>query len=63
MPNSFSPAEWRAYYWKSASSTNGRSSTCSPDTDARQVLEIGPAYGLVTAMLANAGYEVRPSTS
>jgi hypothetical protein len=28
------------------------------DRDCRRVLEIGPALGLVTAMLANAGYQV-----
>ena len=58
MPNSFSPAEWRAYYSEKRVVHQWTQLDLLAGADARRVLEIGPAYGLVTAMLANAGYEV-----
>jgi SAM-dependent methyltransferase len=58
MPNSFSPAEWRAYYSEKRVVHQWTQLDLLAGTEARRVLEIGPAYGLVTAMLANAGYEV-----
>ncbi|HYM73049.1 MAG TPA: methyltransferase domain-containing protein [Stellaceae bacterium] len=58
MPNSFSPAQWRAYYSEKRVLHQWTQLDLLAGTEARRVLEIGPAYGLVTAMLTNAGYEV-----
>jgi len=58
MPAPFSPAEWRAYYSQKRIVHQWTQLDLLARTEARRVLEIGPAYGLVTAMLANAGYEV-----
>jgi 2-polyprenyl-3-methyl-5-hydroxy-6-metoxy-1,4-benzoquinol methylase len=58
MPAPFSPAEWRAYYSAKRIVHQWTQLDLLARTEARRVLEIGPAYGLVTAMLANAGYDV-----
>jgi SAM-dependent methyltransferase len=58
MEKVFSPAEWRAYYSEKRVLHQWKQLDLLAGTGARRVLEIGPAYGLVTAMLANAGYEV-----
>ena len=58
MDKRVSPAEWRAYYTEKRILHQWMQLDLLAGTQARRVLEIGPAYGLVTAMLANAGYEV-----
>jgi SAM-dependent methyltransferase len=58
MEKVFSPAAWRAYYSEKRVLHQWTQLDLLAGTGARRVLEIGPAYGLVTAMLANAGYEV-----
>jgi len=58
MPNSFSPAQWLSYYRQKRVVHQWTQLDMLAGADARRVLEIGPAFGLVTAMLANAGYEV-----
>jgi SAM-dependent methyltransferase len=58
MDKPVSPATWRAYYTEKRILHQWTQLDLLAGTGARRVLEIGPAYGLVTAMLANAGYEV-----
>jgi 16S rRNA A1518/A1519 N6-dimethyltransferase RsmA/KsgA/DIM1 with predicted DNA glycosylase/AP lyase activity len=52
------PAQWRAYYSEKRVLHQWTQLDMLAGTGARRVLEIGPAFGLVTAMLCNAGYEV-----
>lgn len=54
----FSPALWLAYYSEKRVVHQWTQLDLLVGTDARRVLEIGPAKGLVTAMLINAGYAV-----
>jgi len=58
MGNSFSRAEWRAYYTEKRILHQWTQLDMLSGIACRRVLEVGPAMGLVTAMLANAGYEV-----
>jgi SAM-dependent methyltransferase len=58
MRNAFSPEDWRAYYREKRVLHQWTQLDMLAGLDCRRVLEIGPAYGMVTAMLANAGYEV-----
>ena len=58
MPPSFSPADWLTYYSQKRVVHQWTQLDMLSGTGCRRVLEIGPARGLVTAMLANAGYEV-----
>jgi hypothetical protein len=53
-----SPADWLAYYTEKRIVHQWMQLALLARTDARRVLEIGPAKGLVTAMLVNAGYAV-----
>jgi 2-polyprenyl-3-methyl-5-hydroxy-6-metoxy-1,4-benzoquinol methylase len=52
------PAQWRAYYSEKRILHQWTQLDLLVGTGARRVLEIGPAFGLVTAMLSNAGYKV-----
>ncbi|HWD56631.1 MAG TPA: methyltransferase domain-containing protein [Stellaceae bacterium] len=58
MTKPSSPAAWRAYYTEKRVVHQWTQLDMLGRTDARRVLEIGPAQGLVTAMLTNAGYAV-----
>jgi SAM-dependent methyltransferase len=58
MRPSFSPADWLTYYSQKRIVHQWTQLDMLAATASRRVLEIGPAGGLVTAMLANAGYEV-----
>lgn len=49
---------WHAYYTEKRIVHQWFQVDSLKDLDVRKVLEIGPYFGLVTAMLANAGYEV-----
>jgi hypothetical protein len=55
MRNAFSPEEWRAYYREKRVLHQWTQLDMLAGLDCRRVLEIGPAYGMVTAMLVNAG--------
>jgi hypothetical protein len=58
MQTPFSPAEWLTYYSQKRIVHQWTQLDMLSGVAARRVLEVGPARGLVTAMLANAGYEV-----
>ena len=58
MPNSFSPHQWLSYYTQKRVVHQWTQLDMLAGADAKRVLEIGPAFGLVTAMLVNAGYQV-----
>ncbi len=58
MGNAFSTAEWIGYYSKKRIVHQWTQLHLLSRVPARRVLEIGPAMGLVTALLVNAGYEV-----
>jgi len=51
-------ANWLAYYTEKRIVHQWMQLNMLADLDCRRVLEVGPALGLVTAMLANAGYQV-----
>lgn len=54
----FSVADWIGYYSRKRIVHQWTQLDLLSRTPARRVLEIGPAMGLVTAMLVNAGYDV-----
>jgi len=56
--NSFSVAEWIGYYSRKRIVHQWTQLHLLSTVPCRRVLEIGPAMGLVTALLVNAGYEV-----
>src|SRR3954449_7513123 len=56
--NSFSKAEWSEYYSRKRVIHQWTQVDLLNTVPCRRVLEIGPAMGLVTAMLVNPGYEV-----
>ena len=56
--NSFSKAEWSRYYSRKRIIHQWTQVDLLNTVPCRRVLEIGPAMGLVTAMLVNAGYDV-----
>jgi hypothetical protein len=56
--NSFSREEWSEYYSRKRIIHQWTQVDLLNTVPCRRVLEIGPAMGLVTAMLVNAGYEV-----
>jgi hypothetical protein len=58
MANLFSKAQWRAYYTKKRSEQQWLQLQLLGLTDCETVLEVGPAYGFVTALLVNSGYRV-----
>src|SRR5258708_19181161 len=58
MGNTFSMAEWIGYYSRKRVVHQWTQLHLLSTVPCRRVLEIGPAKGLVTAMLVNAGYEV-----
>ena len=58
IPAATPPAEWIAYYSRKRIVHQWMQAYLLSTIEARRVLEIGPALGLVTAMLVNAGYQV-----
>src|SRR4051812_43624523 len=56
--NSFSREDWSRYYTRKRILHQWTQVDLLNTVPCRRVLEIGPAMGLVTAMLSNAGYEV-----
>jgi hypothetical protein len=56
--NAFSREEWIAYYSRKRIVHQWTQVQLLSTVPSRRVLEIGPAMGLVTALLVNAGYEV-----
>jgi SAM-dependent methyltransferase len=58
MDNRFSREEWIAYYSNKRITHQWTQLYLLSRVPCRRVLEVGPAMGLVTALLANAGYEV-----
>ncbi len=58
MAEPFSPAEWIRYYSRKRIVHQWTQVNLLSTVPCRRVLEIGPAMGLVTALLVNAGYEV-----
>src|SRR3954453_18811365 len=56
--NSFSKVEWSQYYSRKRIVHQWTQVDLLNTVPCRRVLEIGPAMGLVTAMLVNAGYDV-----
>jgi hypothetical protein len=57
-PNAFTRAEWNAYYSRKRIVHQWTQVHLLGLTKSQKVLEVGPAMGLVTSLLANAGYEV-----
>jgi hypothetical protein len=55
---SFSKEEWNAYYSRKRIVQQWMQVYLLGTIDCHKVLEVGPALGLVTSMLANVGYEV-----
>lgn len=58
MDNAFTRDEWITYYSQKRIVHQWTQLSLLGRVPCRRVLEIGPAMGLVTAMLVNAGYEV-----
>jgi hypothetical protein len=58
MDNAFTRDEWIAYYSQKRILHQWTQLSLLTRTPGRRVLEVGPAIGLVTAMLANGGYDV-----
>ena len=58
MPNENSRGRWHAYYTEKRIVHQWFQVDLLRDLEVRKVLEVGPYFGLVSAMLANAGYEV-----
>lgn len=58
MDNAFTRDEWITYYSQKRILHQWTQLSLLARVPCRRVLEIGPAMGLVTAMLANAGYDV-----
>src|SRR6185437_10040654 len=58
MDNAFTRDEWIAYYSQKRIVHQWTQLSLLTRVSAQRVLEVGPAMGLVTAMLANAGYDV-----
>jgi hypothetical protein len=58
MAEPFSPTEWIQYYSRKRIVHQWTQVNLISTVPCRRVLEIGPAMGLVTALLVNAGYEV-----
>ena len=58
MPAEMDRAGWHTYYSEKRVVHQWFQVELLKDLDVRSVLEIGPYFGLVTAMLANAGYRV-----
>ena len=56
--NTFTRAEWLGYYSQKRIVHQWTQLSLLARVECRRVLEIGPAMGLVTALLANAGYDV-----
>jgi hypothetical protein len=52
------PAQWLAYYSRKRVIHQWTQLYLLGATDSRTVLEVGPALGLVTSLLVNAGYQV-----
>jgi hypothetical protein len=52
------PAEWLTYYSRKRIIHQWTQLYLLGATDSRTVLEVGPALGLVTSLLVNAGYDV-----
>jgi len=58
MRNDFSREDWDTYYSRKRVIQQWTQLHLLNSVDCRKVLEVGPAYGLVTSMLVNAGYQV-----
>jgi hypothetical protein len=58
MPNSFSKQEWSAYHSRKRIVQQWTQAHLLSTIDCQKVLEVGPAFGLVTSLLVNVGYEV-----
>lgn len=58
MPNEDRRKRWHAYYTEKRIVHQWFQADLLKDLDVQTVLEIGPYFGLVSAMLANAGYQV-----
>jgi 2-polyprenyl-3-methyl-5-hydroxy-6-metoxy-1,4-benzoquinol methylase len=58
MKNSFTHREWNAYYSRKRIVQQWMQAHLLGMVGCRKVLEVGPAYGLVTSILVNAGYDV-----
>jgi hypothetical protein len=58
MPNVFTRQEWSAYYSRKRIVQQWMQLHLLDEIDCAKVLEVGPAMGLVTSLLVNAGYEV-----
>ena len=58
MPAENGRRHWHAYYTEKRIVHQWFQVHLLKDLDARKVLEVGPYFGLVSAMLVNAGYEV-----
>jgi 16S rRNA A1518/A1519 N6-dimethyltransferase RsmA/KsgA/DIM1 with predicted DNA glycosylase/AP lyase activity len=58
MPDPFSKADWRTYYSKKRVEQQWMQLHLLGSTDCETVLEVGPAFGFVTALLVNIGYRV-----
>jgi SAM-dependent methyltransferase len=56
--DTFSPRDWVQYYTRKRIVHQWTQVDLLNAVECRRVLEIGPALGLVTALLANAGYDV-----
>ncbi len=58
MPTKDSRRRWHAYYTEKRIVHQWFQVDLMKELDVQRVLEVGPYFGLVSAMLANAGYEV-----
>jgi hypothetical protein len=58
MSNAFSKQQWDAYYSRKRIIQQWTQVHLLGTVDCQKVLEVGPAFGLVTSLLVNAGYEV-----
>lgn len=58
MKNAFSRDDWDNYYSRKRVIQQWTQIHLLNSVDCHRILEIGPAYGLVTSMLVNAGYQV-----
>ncbi len=58
MPTKDDRRRWHAYYTEKRIVHQWFQVDLMKELDVRRVLEVGPYFGLVSATLANAGYEV-----
>ena len=56
--NSFSRQEWNAYYSRKRIVQQWMQLHLLGTIDCQKILEVGPAFGLVTSLLVNSGYDV-----